>query len=105
MNQEQYNKIKEYRTILINAFEAQFVRGVELSQFNAIKKVYEQITNDIYNGFKINCSSCVIRLYTMIGEALIQYEKNILIKIDNNDDLIYIEDTKINNKVGRPKKS
>lgn len=114
MNQEQYNRIKEYRDILISAYEAQFVRGVELSQFNIIKMVYEEITKDIYNGLKINCSSCVIKLYSMIGEALINFENNIkhlevikiadnvVLDVINNDvknltnDLLYIEDTKIN---------
>lgn len=77
MNQEQYDKIKEYRDILISAYEAQFVRGVELSQFNIIKMVYEEITKDIYNGLKINCSSCVIKLYSMMGESLINFENHL----------------------------
>lgn len=111
MTTEQYNRIKEYRDILISAYEAQFVRGVELSQFNIIKMVYEEITKDIYNGLKINCSSCVIKLYSMVGEALINYENNIKhiesIKIDEIDnvkiltnnistDLFHIENTRIN---------
>lgn len=111
MNQEQYDKIKEYRDILISAYEAQFVRGVELSQFNIIKMVYEEITKDIYNGFKINCSSCVIKLYSMMGESLINFENHLkrleLIKTDEIDnvkiltnnistDLFHIEDTRIN---------
>lgn len=94
MTTEQYNRIKEYRDILISAYEAQFVRGVELSQFNIIKTIYEEITKDIYNGLKINCSSCVIKLYSMVGEALINYENNI--KHIESKKIVKIEDTKIN---------
>jgi hypothetical protein len=110
MTTEQYESLQPFEDILLCAYQQQFVRGVEQEQFNLIKTIYLDITK-CYDEYRLNCSSCVIRLYSEVGRLYIQH-KDSLIKtttIDDNRSTILTNLANSTNVItkskGRPKKT
>lgn len=76
LTEEQYEALLyNVKDLLHDAYYSQFLRGVNTQSFDLVKNIYLSLTNS-KEELKINCSSCVINLFSKVGKLFFQYEKD-----------------------------
>lgn len=75
MTEEIYNELKEWEGVLMNAVNNSFIHMTS-TDFNKIAAIYNKLFTPLRKG-QMNCNTCRLNALRKLGEAYINYNKEV----------------------------
>lgn len=97
MTKWQYEHLKQYETNMIWATVDNVTKSCGSNEITQINSIYTSITGDDQYRTKLNCPTCVLKLWKKLHQLYNEYAEELVVLSET------IEEPIIKNKPGRPK--
>jgi hypothetical protein len=99
ITKEDYDLVKEFYGEFKNAALSRFIRNVQSKDYHKILNIYNKYRNNDHNIYKLNCSVCLLNLFTRMFYLLNDYKPLKEIDLKNDLEIQVIKETSKENLV------